>query len=181
MGNNGDKEIYNSMASAIRSIMAAHASLLAVIERVFPAPPTTIPPSNIARIKELSNGLRDPDLAYRILDELAAGIILVDKDGIIRLVNKQTEAMFGYSRFELDGAKLSLLIPPRFQDAHAEHFKAYFAHPHKRPMMCAARHGLKLNGVRKDGTEIPLDISLTPIISPQDTYIVALTKEKMGE
>ena len=67
--------------------------------------------SHIARLREISEKLLDPDLVFRILDNLPDGILLVDKKGVIQLVNKQTEAMFGYTRFELDGSPLSLLIP----------------------------------------------------------------------
>src|SRR5208282_3004212 len=95
--------------------------------------------SNIDRIREISETLKDPDLAYRIIDELPDGILLVDQDGVIRLVNKQTEAIFRYTRFELDGSPLALLIPDTLKGAHAEHFKEYLANPVKRPMMPAEK------------------------------------------
>jgi PAS domain-containing protein len=104
-------------------------------------------PSNIERIRAISATLKDLDLAYRIFDELPDGILLVDRSGIIRLVNKQSEALFGYTRFELDGSPLSLLIPETLKGLHAEHFHAYLANPVKRPMMPTEKHGLKLVGV----------------------------------
>ena len=137
--------------------------------------------SNIDRIREISETLKDPDLAYRIIDELPDGILLVDHGGVIRLVNKQTEALFGYTRFELDGSPLSLLIPSSLRGAHAEHFKEYLANPVKRPMMSTGKHGLKLVGVRKDGSEVSLDISLTPIQSPEAAFILAVTRFREGE
>ena len=121
-----------------------------------------LPASNIERIRRISNELKDPDLAYRILDELPDGLLLVDKNGLIQLVNKQTEALFGYTRFELDGSPLSLLLPATMKAEHEAHLKEWFSMPRKRPMMNATLHGLKLTGVRKDGTEISLDISLPP-------------------
>jgi PAS domain S-box-containing protein len=133
-------------------------------------------PSNIERIRAISATLKDLDLAYRIFDELPDGILLVDRSGIIRLVNKQSEALFGYTRFELDGSPLSLLIPETLKGLHTEHFHAYLANPVKRPMMPTEKHGLKLVGVRKDGSEISLDISLTPIQSPEVSFVLAVIR-----
>ncbi len=134
---------------------------------------------NIQRIISISSRLRDPDLAYRILDELPDGIILVDHKGIIQLVNKQTEALFGYTRFELDGAPLSVLVPIQSQSNHKKQMADYFANPTKRPMSPAVMDRLKLFGIRKDGTEVLLDISLTPISSPQEVFVLAVTRARL--
>ena len=136
--------------------------------------------SHIAHLREISEKLLDPDLVFRILDNLSDGILLVDKKGVIQLVNKQTEAMFGYTRFELDGSPLSLLIPSVSRDRHAKFMREYFENPTKRPIFDVAKHGLKLVGLHKDGTEITLDISLTPIETPHDIFVVAVTRRKVA-
>ncbi len=139
---------------------------------------STAPLSHIDRIRQISENLRDPDLAYRILDELPDGIILVDRAGVIQLVNKQTEALFGYTRFELDGSPLSLLLPVAKRETHEQMLAKYFANPVKRPMMDTIKHGLTLTGLHKDGTEFALDISLTPLKTPNDVFVVAVTRRK---
>ncbi len=134
--------------------------------------------SPIERIRQISENLRDPDLAYRILDELPDGIILVDRAGVIQLVNKQTEALFGYARFELDGSPLSLLLPVAKRETHEQMLAKYFTNPVKRPMMDTIKHSLTLTGLHKDGTEFALDISLTPLRTPNDVFVVAVTRRK---
>ena len=134
--------------------------------------------SHIERIRQISENLHDPDLAYRILDELQDGIILVDRAGIIQLVNKQMEALFGYMRFELDGSPLSLLLPVAKRETHEQMLAKYFTNPVKRSMMDTIKHGLTLTCLHKDGTEFALDISLTPLKTPNDVFVVAVTRRK---
>ena len=134
--------------------------------------------SHIERIRQISENLRDPDLAYRILDELPDGIILVDRAGVIQLVNKQTEALFGYTRYELDGSPLRLLLPVAKRETHEQMLAKYFTNPVKRPMMDTIKHGLTLTGLHKDGTEFALDIRLTPLKTPNDVFVVAVTRRK---
>jgi PAS domain S-box-containing protein len=83
-------------------------------------------------------------------------IIVVGGDGQITLVNRQAEAMFGYTREELSGATLELLVPERFRGIHVEHRARYQAMPRTRPMGI----NLELAGRRKDGSEFPVEISL---------------------
>ena len=135
---------------------------------------STAPLSHIERIRQISENLRDPDLAYRILDELPDGIILVDRAGVIQLVNKQTEALFGYTRFELEGSPLSLLLPVAKRETHEQMLAKYFTNP----VMDTIKHGLTLTGLHKDGTEFALDISLTPLKTPNDVFVVAVTRRK---
>ena len=191
------KEILDAATEAVRQIEAAQTRLLEAMGKAKQIAETVgalkspnidriralssgAPPSapNIERIRKISESLRDPDLAYRILDELPEGIILVDHEGIIQLVNKQTESLFGYTRFELDNSPLSLLLPVANRDAHAALLKKYFENPVKRPMMGTVKHGLTLIGLHKDGTEFALDISLTPIKTPHDVFVVAVTRRK---
>src|SRR5205823_4044744 len=74
------------------------------------------------------------------------------------LVNSQTELLFGYTRAELLGQPVEVLVPERFWAEHRKHRGRYIAHTQVRPMGA----GLELFGVRKDGTEFPVEISLSP-------------------
>ncbi len=92
-----------------------------------------------------------------LLESAPQGVIAVDEKGLVALVNVGTEEMFGYSRNELIGRPLDILLPERLRAAHLEHQRQYFAHPRTRPMGL----GLDLWGRRKNGSEIPLEISLS--------------------
>ncbi len=110
---------------------------------------------------------RDPQVAqqtsetlFRGLFESAPdGILIVDDQGRIMLANTQTEALFGYGREELVGQTVELLIPERYRSEHLGLRDGYIRTPSTRPMGT----GLELYGRRKDGSEFPISISLSPI------------------
>lgn len=104
-----------------------------------------------------------------IIDSIPAVVVLVDSKGVISLVNKQTEFLFGYSREELLGELVEKLIPKRFKKAHPGFRQSYLEQPTNRPM----GKGRDLFGLRKDGTEFPIEIGLNPIETKDDVYIVA--------
>ncbi|HEU5441435.1 MAG TPA: ATP-binding protein [Ktedonobacterales bacterium] len=94
-----------------------------------------------------------------VLDAVPDGVILADGLGRIQLVNRQVEALFGYSRDELVGRDVEALMPRRFHTVHPAHRASYHMHPQVRPMGT----GLQLFGLRRDGVEFPVEISLSPI------------------
>ncbi|MDP2956706.1 MAG: PAS domain S-box protein [Longimicrobiales bacterium] len=96
---------------------------------------------------------------YRAVFESAPdGIMVVDQDGVVRDLNPAVEGLFKYAREEVLGEAVEILLPEAFRSAHAVHRVRYQRHPHARPMGA----GLELRGRRKDGSEFPAEISLSP-------------------
>ena len=94
-----------------------------------------------------------------LLEAAPDAIIEVNREGKIVLLNKVTETLFGYSRQELLGQSVEMLVPEELRAAHGTHRGGYWKHPATRPMGGA----LKLEGRRKDGTRFPVEISLSPV------------------
>ncbi|MFE3659052.1 SpoIIE family protein phosphatase, partial [Streptomyces sp. NPDC059165] len=100
-------------------------------------------------------------------------MVIVDDAGTIRLVNAQTEALFGYRREELLGNPVEILVPGRFRDNHASHRNGYSHNRQVRPMGA----GLELHGLRKDGTEFPVEISLSPLETTDGLLVSAAVRD----
>lgn len=96
-------------------------------------------------------------------------IIMVNESGTMVIVNAQTESSFGYSRDELIGQPIEILVPERFRSAHNNFMHAYLAAPESRPMGT----GRELYGLRKNGTEFPVEIGLSLIDSHEETLILS--------
>ena len=103
------------------------------------------------------------DKLKSFIEAASQGIIGISADGRISLVNRRTEEMFGYSRAELLGQELELLLPERFRTSHLGHRASYFAAPRIRPMGA----GMELAGRRKDGSEFPIEIGLSHVNTPE--------------
>ncbi len=95
-------------------------------------------------------------------------ILLVGTEGIIRDANPQAEIMFGWSRDEMVGELVEMLVPRALRDAHRQHRSEYGRHPVPRPMGL----GMELNAVGKDGFEFPVEISLGPSVNRSGTLLV---------
>jgi len=102
-----------------------------------------------------------------------AAILVVNHEGRIIRVNKQTERLFGYSRSELLHTPLEILLPERFREIHKEHRRKYLAEPHVRPM----GRELELYGRRKDSSEFHVDIALGPLQIEQDVFVLAVIRD----
>ncbi|HZA39828.1 MAG TPA: PAS domain S-box protein [Actinomycetota bacterium] len=108
-----------------------------------------------------------------LLEGAADAIVLVGQDGAIRLVNAQAEKLFGYSRDELLGQRVEVLVPERVRDLHPTHRAAYFEHPVTRPMGA----DLELTARRKDGSEFPVDIALASIEMDDEILVSAAVRD----
>jgi PAS domain S-box-containing protein len=107
------------------------------------------------------------------LESTPDAMVIVDQDGCIAVVNRQTEQLFGYQREELLGQPIELLVPERFHAAHRRHRSGYLAEPEVRPMGA----GMQLYGRRKDNSEFPIEISLSPMETDQGTLVSAAVRD----
>jgi PAS domain S-box-containing protein len=108
-----------------------------------------------------------------LLESAPDAMVIVDGSGVIQLVNAQAELMFGYSRDELLGRSVELLVPERFRGRHALHRDAYAGTAQVRPMGA----GLELHGQRKDGHEFPVEISLSPLDTAGGQLVSAAVRD----
>ncbi|HUJ76707.1 MAG TPA: PAS domain S-box protein [bacterium] len=122
------------------------------------------------RVREAIAALEQSEQRFRQLVELAPhAMVIVDRAGTMTLVNSQVLAWFGYAREELLGKPVEALIPERFRAGHPGHMAAYFRTPVARSMGT----GRELYGRRKDSSEFPVDISLSPVETAEGLRVIA--------
>jgi PAS domain S-box-containing protein len=113
------------------------------------------------------------EMFRRLLEAAPDAIVVVNHDGKICLVNLQTERLFGCSRNELLGQSLEILMPERFRRAHQNYRAGYFMNPHVRPM----GDGLDLYGLHKNGSEISIEVSLSPLETAEGPMIMSAIRD----
>jgi len=126
--------------------------------------------------------LVDSNVLFEKLFEFSPdAVLVVDREGAVLRANQQAETMFGHPRAELIGQPVERLLPERFGSGHPRHRDAYATQPHTWPMGA----GLELYGLRKDGTEFPVDIMLSPLQVKEQPLVLAvvrdITRRKIAE
>ncbi len=125
-------------------------------------------------LDSLLAGVRASERRFRdIVESAPDATVIVDADGVIRIVNAQTERLFGYARGELVGRPVEVLLPERFRPSHPGHRRRFFGSPS--PRLMGSRPDLA--GRRKDGTEFPVEISLGAIGSEEGMLVAASVRD----
>jgi protein-histidine pros-kinase len=124
-------------------------------------------------IRDITERRRGEERFRRLVEAAPDAMVIVDAQGKITIVNSQTERMFGFDRSELLGKSMEMLVPERFRERHPWHRAAYSREPRVRPMGA----GLDLLGLRKDGTEFPIEISLSPLDTSEGPLVSSAIRD----
>ena len=135
--------------------------------------PQTMPRSVTGDARPLTDVGDGAGLAWAMVDASPDALVVVDGDGQIELVNHQTEVLFGYDRGELLGRPVEILLPGELEAVHRAHRTRYRAAPEVRSM----GSGLDLLGRRRDGTEFPVEVSLSPLLQDGQQRVIAAVRD----
>lgn len=112
-------------------------------------------------------------LFHGFLEAAPDAVVIIDGNGAIAQVNSQAEKLFGYGRAELVGRPLEMLMPERYRGSHVAQTRAYTADPRPRSM----GRGLNLFGMRKDGSEFPIDVSISPLPLEREILLASTIRD----
>ncbi len=140
----------------------------------------TMTPTPSDRGTLVAIGIREPSEKYRqtklfrgLLEAAPDGMVIVDRDGAIVLVNAQVEELFGYRRAELVGEQVEILVPDRYSGMHMAFRNGYVSEPRTRPMGLAG----DLHARRKDGSEFPIEVTLSPLETDEGLLVSAAIRD----
>ncbi len=135
----------------------------------------------VAIVRDITARKQAEEQFRLVVESAPSGMLLANQEGVITLVNAQIERWFGYDRRELIGQKIEILLPERYRTAHPGQRTGFFHNPQARAMGV----GRDLFGRRKDGSEFPLEIGLSPLQLPQGCQVLAaivdITDRKLAE
>lgn len=129
--------------------------------------------SNALLKTEIAERQQAEEIFRKLLAYAPDAMVIVDRQGQILLINEQTERLFGYEREALIGKSLDILLPERFRQAHERHRTNYVADPRLRSM----GQGLELYGLRRDGSEFPVEISLSPLETKEGLWVSSAIRD----
>jgi PAS domain S-box-containing protein len=119
--------------------------------------------------RDISTPARLEGRFREVVESAPAAMIMVNRDGLVEMVNTQTERLFGYSRLELVGQPVEKLVPERFRARHPGLRDDFFSVPAARPVGA----GRDLYALRRDGSEVPVEIGLNPISTDEGSMVIA--------
>jgi len=123
----------------------------------------------LGAIVDLSERKRQESRLRATIEGAPMAMLMIDGEGSIVLLNAETERLFGYARDELRGQKVEVLVPERYRRRHPDHRSGFHAHPEARRM----GEGRELFGLRKDGTEFPIEIGLSPVQTDLGPFVLS--------
>jgi PAS domain S-box-containing protein len=167
------------LAGTVKAVTAVSSIVTAVL--LIQLAPQALKFPSVNALHEANEALTSQGVAVRrnevkfrgILESAPDAMVIADGQGRIVLINAETERLFGYGREELVGQLVDILVPERFRGKHPQHRDGYTAHPRTRTM----GEGRDLWGLRKDSTEFPVEIGLSPLESAEGILVTAAIRD----